>query len=107
MKPPPPETQAIRSKKRQRRDRWLRERERGFASYVLRRGVLAWGVPIALFFIGMQWGEYHHSIGIILLVNILIWLPIGGLFGASTWYARELRYKRCLASKMAHSRTGT
>jgi len=57
MKPAPPETQAIRNKKRQRRDRWLRERQRGFLSYVLRRGVLAWGVPMALFFIDVQWGK--------------------------------------------------
>lgn len=63
-------------------------------SWVLRRGVLAYGVPLCAFFVGMQWGQYHRAIGMILLLNIPIWLLIGSLFGVLTWYAMEVLYSR-------------
>ncbi len=76
--------------------RWSKTRERGMRAWVLRRGVLGWGVPM-YFIVGAahvltQPHRWVHAA----LIGVPVWLGAGVLFGALTWWTAEWRYRRYL-----------
>lgn len=77
--------------------RWKKEREVGFGSCVLKRGVLGWGLPMCVAFVFMQWQRNPRPLTEILLINVPLWLFMGSLFGVAMWYAMEWQYKRYVA----------
>lgn len=77
--------------------RWFKYREAGMASWVVRRGLLAYGIPMYFFFVITGWfrkpGQFLPS----LVYNIPSWLIAGTVFGVLTWYAFEWQYRRYVA----------
>jgi hypothetical protein len=82
---------------------WARTRQLGRSSFVWRRGVLAWGVPMAIawplvmgFFKG--WEELTFLVPISLII-----FPIGGMFfGRKLWDAVERNYEGYVRDNPAH-----
>lgn len=69
---------------------WAAERRQGFARFVLKRGLLAWGVPMfILMAVGPTFlkGEPVTSKG--LLTSIAIWTVAGCAFGVSMWLVHQ------------------
>lgn len=82
--------------------RWERLRQQGRKSYIIKYGILGWGIPVALAVTGLDW--YHGTPAIDLAVPLAIRLVLfgilGGLaFGASMWKFNE--YLRNRAHKSA------
>lgn len=82
--------------------RWERERAPGRLSFILRRGVLTWGVPAALltiiYKVVQEQGFVHTpqltaSIQTAIVVAFVIFPVCGWLFGRWLWELGEARYK--------------
>ena len=81
---------------------WERERAPGRTSFILRRGVLAWGVPAALLTIiykVIQEQGFVHTpqltagVRSAIVVAIAVFPVCGWLFGRWIWDAGEARYR--------------
>lgn len=79
--------------------RWLKAREMGRNAFVLRRGVLGWGLIMCGMFVGMLTANHPRNFLYILEINVPLWLGMGGLWGIAVWYACEWGYKRHLAKQ--------
>jgi hypothetical protein len=69
---------------------WAEERQQGFSRFVLKRGLLAWGVPMfILMVVGPTFlkGEPVTSKG--LLTSMAIWAVAGCAFGVSMWLVHQ------------------
>ena len=82
--------------------RWSKTRERGMRAWVLRRGVLGWGVSMYLIMSALQMfqapGDWHH----IMLIGLLIWPVSGALWGVAGWATMEWLFRRRLRSDRDH-----
>ncbi len=81
---------------KERAQRWREVRARGLRAYVLRRGVLGWGVPMAAIFGGLQALQHPDRKLHFILVNIPIWLAAGVVLGVATWYTMEWLHRHFL-----------
>lgn len=78
-------------------EKWKKARESGPAAWIIKRGVLGWGLAMCAGFVVMQWLRQPENLTHILMVNVPLWLGAGAAWGASTWYAMERVYQRYLA----------
>jgi len=85
-------------------ERWRATRERGIRSYVLKTGVLAWGLAMFLY-LTLQSLRQPNPLTFIFLVDLPLCVFGGVLFGLGTWYATEWQYKRYLAKQTNDSAT--
>jgi len=79
--------------------RWERERKAGALRYVLRKGLIAWGLPMYVFMYGVQTllrGESLEAQEA--LRSALLWLGCGTFFGAVMWWVSEFNYRKLKAS---------
>ena len=70
-------------------DRWARTRERGMWRFVLRSGVVFYGLP--MFFI-MTYLIPHPRLNT--LQSALLWLIAGAGYGVATWIVQERRFRK-------------
>lgn len=82
-----------------RAGRWRDVRARGLRAYVVRRGILGWGLPMCVIFGSLQWFRRPDQLLQIVLLNIPVWIAAGVLFGVASWYTMEWVYKRLHAMK--------
>ena len=79
--------------------RWERERKAGALRYVLRKGIIAWGLPMYVFMYGVQTllrGESLEAQEA--LRSALLWLGGGAVLGAVMWWVSEFNYRKLKAS---------
>ena len=79
--------------------RWERERKAGALRSVLRKGLIAWGLPMYVFMYGVQTllrGESLEAQEA--LRSALLWLGGGTVFGAVMWWVSEFNYRKLKAS---------
>ena len=89
-----------------RNERWLREhwpaiRARGFARFVLVRGVLTWGGIMAaamVVMVTLRLGTEHPRLPLLLALAVPMCAFGGALWGAVSWWINE-RLFRSLTSK--------
>ena len=89
-----------------RNERWLRERwpairARGFARFVLLRGVLTWGGIMAVAMVVMvtlRLGTTHPRLPFLLVLAVPLCVLGGALWAALTWWINE-RLFRSLTSE--------
>lgn len=72
---------------------WQKLRAKGWLRFVIVRGVVAWGAPMFLLIVLMFNGADK------ILVHAVIWTIGGLIFGASTWYLNEKKYRKELARR--------
>lgn len=82
--------------RRMNAQRWRKARERGMRAWVLRRGVLGWGVPMYFIVGAMQVFRNPTHWRHIALIGVPIWLGAGVLWGALIWATMERLYRRYL-----------
>lgn len=69
---------------------WAEERQQGFARFVLKRGLLAWGVPMFIVMVvGPTFFEGDPVTPKGLLTSIAIWAVAGCAFGVSMWWVHH------------------
>ena len=69
--------------------------------YILRIGVLGWGVPVAILFSIIQGFEYGWDEFLPRLIPALILFPIGGIFfGMFMWWTLQRKQARVLEAKL-------
>ena len=80
-----------------KKKKWAKTREQGRTAYVLKYGVIGWGIPTAVMFsIVLAAIQGWDRIWILLVVS-LIFFPIGGIaFGILTWKASEAKYQKAV-----------
>jgi len=70
-------------------NRWARTRAQGMLRFVLRSGVVFYGVP--MFFI-MTYLIPHPRLST--AQSALLWLLAGAFYGFATWFVQERRYRK-------------
>jgi hypothetical protein len=70
-------------------DRWARAREQGVVRFVLRSGVLFYGLPM---FVVMTYLIPHPRLST--GQSALLWLAAGAFYGIATWLVQEHRYRK-------------
>jgi hypothetical protein len=99
----PPRTRPTPGARRAEIARWERERARGRMPFIIRRGVVGWGVPAALLTIAYKLLQAHaftwalvrsHQIRVAIGVATAVFLTCGYLFGHWLWRAGEANYGR-------------
>lgn len=75
--------------------RWERERNVGVLRYVMRKGLIGWGLPLYFFMYGVQ----TLLRGDALLLqdaarSAFLWLGCGALFGFVMWQVSEFNYRK-------------
>ena len=70
-------------------DRWARTRERGMWRFVLRSGVVFYGLPM---FFTMTYLIPHPRLTT--LQSALLWLIAGVGFGVAMWLVQERRFRK-------------
>jgi hypothetical protein len=69
---------------------WAVERQQGFARFVLKRGLLAWGVPMFVaMYVGPTFFKGDPVTPTRLLTSIAIWTVAGCVVGASIWWVHQ------------------
>ena len=74
---------------------WELTRVKGRTRFVLTRGVLGWGVPMALVMLLKDYffdGEALTPVG--LLISLVVFLSGGYFFGLALWALNEKSYRR-------------
>ena len=84
-------------------EHWSKLRAQGKARYILRTGVLAWGLPMFLFMV-LIINRRTTSLTAIGL-NLLIFSLGGAVFGWITWALSERQYQRALKSQDSSGKT--
>lgn len=73
--------------------RWKKVREAGLAQWMIRRGVLGFGVAMLVMFMIPRLNDPAH-----LVHSLIVYVPLclsgGALFGLATWYPMEWQYRR-------------
>jgi len=67
------------------------------ASWIVKRGLLAYGIPMYVFFVISGWSSKPEQLVPSLVYNIPAWLIAGAIFGVLTWYMFEWQYRRYVA----------
>lgn len=90
---------AITSQQQQRADRWLKTRAAGRWSFILRYGVLGWGVSVVAGITALDWyrGELGEDFLPLLAVRLVLFLLGGVAWGAAMWAFLERHYGRSAA----------
>ncbi len=80
--------------------KWQKTREQGMATYVLKYGVFAWGIPmfVTMSFIVNKPFADGVTLGKILLHGG-IWFTAGVFVGATTWLVFEKMYRKALEKR--------
>ena len=75
-------------------EKWAITRQKGKWSYIIKKGVLGWGVFMFFFMtiIPMRKGSEHTYFYFIW--QALLWAASGGLFGCISWYFSEKQYMK-------------
>ena len=73
--------------------RWSKTRKQGLRPWLLRRGMLGWGVPMYILMSAMQIAQRPGDWVRIALVGLPLWLGTGVLWGALTWATMERWYQ--------------
>ena len=82
-------------------ERWAKFRKLGRNQYVLRVGVLGWGVPVAIFFSLIQSFEYGWDTFIFRLIPALVLFPVGGIFfGLFMWKIMERKHAAAMNGEL-------
>ena len=79
--------------------RWERERKAGALRYVLRKGLIGWGLPLYVFMYGVQ--TLLRGDALVpeeALRNAVLWLGCGAVFGTVMWWVSEFNYRKLKAS---------
>lgn len=72
------------------RDRWVEIREAGKMKYVLKYGVLFYGLPVGfVFFIFNYWGTPISNLLPQILISLIVWPLMGFVYGLITWKTNE------------------
>ena len=73
------------------RAKWSQTRAKGKADYVLKAGVLSYGLPM---FLIMTFFVHRERLTTnFILVSALLWLLGGVFFGVAMWHVYEARFK--------------
>lgn len=81
---------------------WEGHRPRGRAAYVIRFGLLGFGLPMLVVMVGYQYyrdygltwpGSWEPELIALVVFSVGIWLPVGWLFGSMMWDAMEQSYQ--------------
>ena len=79
--------------------RWERERKAGALRYVLRKGLIAWGLPLYVFMYLVQTLLRGESLEVQdALLSAVLWLGGGAFFGVVMWLVSEFNYRKLRAS---------
>ena len=79
--------------------RWELERKAGALRYVLRKGLIAWGLPMYVFMYLVQTLLRGESLELQdALQSALLWLGSGAVLGAVMWWVSEFNYRKLKAS---------
>jgi hypothetical protein len=79
--------------------RWERERKAGALRYVLRKGIIGWGLPLYVFMYGVQTLLRGDTLDPQqALRSALLWFGCGAVFGAVMWRVSEFNYRKLKAS---------
>ena len=73
------------------REKWARTRAKGKRDYVLKSGVLAYGLP--MFLIMTFYVNRERLTPSFILISALLWLIGGIFFGVAMWSVYEARYQ--------------
>jgi hypothetical protein len=81
--------------------RWEKTRAMGRTDFIIRRGVLGWGVPAAIFTIvykaiqeqGFATPHLTDALRTVIAVAFVVFPLAGGLFGRWLWSSGEERYR--------------
>ena len=73
---------------------WGKTRADGRLRYVLRSGVLAWGVPM---FVVMTFiANRDRNDPVVIAISAVMWLLGGAAFGAIMWTVSERQYRKAM-----------
>lgn len=78
--------------------RWDRERKAGALRFVLRKGLIGWGLPLYVFMYGVQTllrGEDLEPLQA--LRNAVLWFGCGTVLSAVMWWLSEFNYRKLKA----------
>ena len=86
--------------------RWEKTRAMGRTDFILRRGVLSWGVPTAILTIiykviqeqGFATPHLTDGLRTVIAVAFVVFPLAGGLFGRWLWTSSEQRYRALLVN---------
>ena len=79
--------------------RWELERKAGALRYVLRKGLIAWGLPMYVFMYLVQTLLRGESLEVQdALLSAVLWLGGGAFFGVVMWLVSEFNYRKLRAS---------
>jgi len=74
---------------------WERAKAKGPLRYILMRGVLGWGVPMAVFVLAAEYFIFHRTFEFHeIVMRSVVFLMGGVLSGALDWKWTESRYRR-------------
>ena len=80
-------------------------RTAGFWPYVVKAGILGWGIPVAILVTAMDWyqGAPLSDLGIPLAIRLVLFGIIGGIgFGAAMWKYSEYVYGKAAEKQAAN-----
>jgi hypothetical protein len=76
-------------------NKWSETRKIGKGQYILRFGVLFWGVSTGLSFLYLQHFVFEKPINIVSVVLAMVLFPISGYFlGKFIWWMNEIQFRR-------------
>jgi hypothetical protein len=78
------------------REKWGRTRAKGKLDYVLKAGVLSYGLP--MFLIMTFFVNRSRLSPKFISISALLWLLGGVLFGVAMWHVQESRFKAASAT---------
>jgi hypothetical protein len=83
-------------------ERWERNRAMGRLQFIVRRGVVGWGIPAALVTIaykvfaerGLSWrGPLTHEVRVAIMIAAIVFPLCGYVFGRWLWATGEENYR--------------
>ncbi len=77
--------------------RWKKTREMGMLKFILKYGILFFGIPMWLYLSGFEYfTERNRNLSFWNLLKIYsLFIPVGGIiYGFMTWHFSERRFKR-------------
>ena len=94
------------TKTQNRLQRWEKTRQQGKLSFILKAGLLAWGLPMfivfTLVFSRVQKSELTPAL---ILTHACIWGLTGLIYGWALWIWTEKRYQKLITQREATQQT--
>jgi len=79
--------------KEKKYERWGRIRKNGRKNYIIKYGVILWGIPTGIiWFLGMHFLQTTNPWYIQLIIALIIFPLSGIILGSVTWSAGEKKY---------------